>query len=104
LIVSRLMSIDQAQREMTKGVLLALDLGLHGPPDIDWLARVLRRTPGACPVYLNVRDAAGRRILLKTSDDFRVNAQALPTDEIELVLGQGGVRFSGLTNGSRNGG
>src|SRR5262249_42267685 len=45
LILSRILSLEQAQRELTKGVMVTLTLGVHGPREIEALARVLQRTP-----------------------------------------------------------
>jgi DNA polymerase-3 subunit alpha len=103
LIVSRILTVEQTQREYTKGVVLLLGLGMHKAEEIDAVARVLRRSPGACPVYLSILDGAGKRTLLKTSDEFRVNPAAFPADELETILGQGRVKFTGLGNGYRNG-
>src|SRR5262249_8628735 len=38
LVLTRLISIEQAQRELTKGLLLTLSLGVHGPGEIETLA------------------------------------------------------------------
>jgi DNA polymerase-3 subunit alpha len=104
LIISRILSIEQAQRELTKGLVLWLSSSAHGPREIDALARVLQRTPGSCPVYLDVRDAAGKRALLKVSDQFRINPATLALEELEAILGPGRVKFSGPSNGNgRNG-
>jgi DNA polymerase-3 subunit alpha len=104
LIVTRILGMEQAQREQTRGLVLLLHVGVHGPESIDALARVLRRAPGSCPVYLNVRDPAGKWTQLKTADEFRINPSTLPAEELETILGAGHVRFSGPLNGSgRNG-
>jgi DNA polymerase-3 subunit alpha len=103
LIVTRILGIEQAQREQTRGLVLILHAGEHGPESIDTLARVLRRSPGQCPVYLNVRDLCGRWTQLKTADEFRINPSTLPTAELETILGAGHVRFSGPFNGQNNG-
>jgi DNA polymerase III subunit alpha len=102
LVIRRIVSTEQAQRERTKGVVLGFSLGIHGPNEIDAVKQVLRRAPGSCPVYLSVHDSAGKRALLKTSEEFRVNAQGLPIDELETLLGPGRVKFSSLTNGKRS--
>jgi DNA polymerase-3 subunit alpha len=102
LVLTRVMSVEQAQRELTRGLVLSLTVGVHGPETIDALVRILRRAPGACPVFLSVRDADGKRGVLKAGEGFRVNPNTVPTDELELVLGQGRVAFSGLVSG-RNG-
>jgi DNA polymerase-3 subunit alpha len=104
LILSRILSLDQAQRELTKGLVLTLSLGVHGPQAIDAVARILRRAPGPCPVYLALWDAAGRRSVLRTSDDFWINPGAFPIMELEALLGPGRVKFTGPANGNgRNG-
>jgi DNA polymerase-3 subunit alpha len=101
LIVSRILTIEQAQRELTKGLVLLLNLNVHGPDVVEGVARVLRRAPGGCPVYLQVHDAAGRRSFLKTSAEYGVNPATCPVEELETVLGQGSVKFSSIGNGKR---
>jgi DNA polymerase-3 subunit alpha len=103
LILTRVLSIEQAQRELTKGLVLRMKLDVHGPHHVDALARMLQRTPGACPVFLNVVDGAGKRAFLKLSQEFCINPAALATGELEMVLGEGSVKFSGLANGNGNG-
>jgi DNA polymerase-3 subunit alpha len=103
LVLSRILSLEQAQRELTRGLVLRLRVDDHGPEVIEVLAGLLRRAPGACPVFLNVLDTAGRRTLLKAGEDFRINPATLPTGELETLLGPGGVRFSGLVTGNGNG-
>jgi DNA polymerase-3 subunit alpha len=100
LILSRILSLEQAQRELAKGLVLKLRLEIHGPETIDALGRVLQRAPGPCPVFLSVFDAAGRRAVLKTGDDFRIDPAALATSELEMILGPGCVAYSGLVNGN----
>ncbi len=104
LILTRVFSLEQAKQELTKWLRLTLSLGAHGPDHIERLARILQRTPGPCPVYLEVRDAAGKRCRLKAGEAFRVNPTTLPTAELEMILGPGRVEFYGQTNGNgRNG-
>jgi DNA polymerase-3 subunit alpha len=104
LVLTRIMSLEQAQRELTRALVLTLHLGQHEPPIIDAIARVLRRSQGACPVYLAVRDAAGRRSVLRLDRSWSVNPATVATAELETLLGTGTVRFSGPSNGHRNGG
>ena len=63
LVVRRIVSTEQAERERTKGVVLLLSLGTHTPDIVDALARVLKRAQGSCPVYLTIQDTAGKRAL-----------------------------------------
>jgi DNA polymerase-3 subunit alpha len=104
LVISRILTVEQAQRERTTGVVLDLSLENHPPYLIDRIAAVLQRTPGRCPVFLFVRDSAGKVLKLKTSDDFRIDPNALAKGELEMLLGPGRVHFSRQANGSgRNG-
>jgi DNA polymerase-3 subunit alpha len=105
LVMTRIVSVEQAQREQTKGLWLALNLRAHEPPVIDAIARVLQRSPGGCPVFLCFRDGAGKRTLCKASEDFKINAATVAVGELEMLLGPGSVKFAGATNHvPRNGG
>lgn len=104
LILTRIMSIEQAQRELTKGLVLSLTVGQHEPNRIDQLARILQRSPGACPVSLDVKDAGrGKRWYLKLSEDFRINPTTVSIADLEVLLGQGRAKFTGFGNGNGNG-
>jgi DNA polymerase-3 subunit alpha len=104
LIITRILSLEQAQRELTTGLLLSLRLDLQAPQVIDSLAAILQRTPGNCPVFLAIADAAGKRTLLKTGERFRINPAKVSASDLEMLLGQGNVKFSGPMNGNgRNG-
>jgi DNA polymerase-3 subunit alpha len=109
LVLSRILDIEQARRELTKGLVLLLRLGAYGEEDeinriIDALGRVLQRAPGPCPTFLTVRDEGGRRCLLKLGAEFAVNPATVAVGELETLLGEGAVKFSGPFNGSgRNG-
>ncbi len=104
LVVTRILTLEQAQRERTTGLALALRVGQHGPGHLDRVAQVLQRARGSVPVFLYVRDPAGKLMVLKASDSFRVNPTTLPREELEAILGPGTVRFSRQGNGAaRNG-
>ncbi len=94
-VLRRLLTIDQARKELTRGLVLRLGVGRHGPESIDGIARVLKRTPGPCTVYLLVRDSAGRSAQLRLSDEFKVHPAQVNVDELETMLGEGTVVFTG---------
>jgi DNA polymerase-3 subunit alpha len=104
LVLTRILSLEQAQRELTRGLVLLMTVGVHEPGHLDAVGRVLRRAPGVCPVFLTVRDGNGKRTLLKLGEEFRINPATVPTAELETILGTGCVKFSGPVNGNgRNG-
>jgi DNA polymerase-3 subunit alpha len=102
LILSRILTVEQMQREGCGEVWLRVKLGEHQPAMIDHIADVLKRYPGTCPVTLVVLDPAGRRSQLRLGPQFRVNPLAFQPAEVEALLGPGSVKLVG--NGStRNG-
>ncbi len=104
LVVQRVLSVEQAQRERTTGMTLLFDLAMHEPNHINAVASVLDRHRGSCPVFLFVRDPAGKELRLRTDEHHRVNASRIPLAEIEAILGKGHVQFSRQGNGNgRNG-
>ena len=89
--VTRLLTLEQAQRELASKLHLLFELNTHSPVDVDVLGKILKKTPGACPVQLTIKDAAGRRCILQLGRDFYVNPATYHRDELESLLGAGGV-------------
>ena len=80
---------------MTKGLVLKLRLGEAGPGKLDEIAKTLRKTPGPCPVWVQVTDAIGKRTILRAGDHFRVDASQVRLAELEMHLGPNTVMFTG---------
>lgn len=95
LVVNKVLTLDQARRELSKGVVLKLSLTQHQPEQLHGVSRTLQRASGACPVYLQITDQQGKRAILRLSDEFRVDPHTLNLDELEMVLGRGCVMFTG---------
>jgi DNA polymerase-3 subunit alpha len=100
LILTRVISLEQAQHELTKWLRLSLHLGTHQPGHVERLANVLQRSPGSCPVYFDIRDGTGNRCTLKAGEGYRVNPATLALDEVEMILGSGRIEFCGAANGN----
>jgi hypothetical protein len=98
-VINRLFTLEQARQELTRGLRLRIREEASALANIDHLARLLRRAPGPCPVTLVISDAGGRRCRLKLGEDFRVDPTKLPVDELEMLVGAGGVEFHGGSNG-----
>jgi DNA polymerase-3 subunit alpha len=95
LVLRRLLSVEQARSDLTRSMVLKLALGRHGPDTIDGIERILKRSPGACAVYLSVRDGKGATAQLRLGDGWSVHPGTVKIDELEMLLGQGSVLFSG---------
>jgi DNA polymerase-3 subunit alpha len=94
-VLTRVYDIDTARKELTKGLVLTLGIGEHAPQLVEQLGRELRRFPGSCPVYIQVKDAAGRRVVLRVGEQFRVNPADVDVGRLEMLLGSGRVLYSG---------
>jgi DNA polymerase-3 subunit alpha len=94
LILNRILSVEQAQRELARGLYLLLKIGVHRPAHLDALGPLLARAPGGCPVILTVRDRSGKDAVLKLGREHAVNSAAYPHDELEALLGEGCVKLA----------
>jgi DNA polymerase-3 subunit alpha len=94
--VKKVITIEEARAEFTKSMVLKLDY-TEDPDEIrklDAVSVILKRYRGSCPVFLAVRDAAGKQVQMKLRDEFKVNPALLKLEELEMVLGPGSVIFS----------
>jgi len=95
IVLRRLMTLEQARKELTRGLILKMSLGSHGPDTIDGIQRVLKRNRGSCAVYLLIRDGSGRSAQFRVDDEWWVDPATVRVDELEMMLGEGSVLFSG---------
>jgi DNA polymerase III subunit alpha len=93
LVINRILTVEQAQRELARGLYLLLRLGRTQREDIDRLAALLRQTPGPCPVFLTIKDGADKFCVLKLGRDFGINPNTIPQEELEAILGPNSVRL-----------
>ncbi len=96
-IVEKVMTMDQARKDLTKGLILRMDYrsDADGRDTFEAIGRTLKKSPGPCPVYLTVRDPVGRAAQFKLSFEHFVDPAAVRVEELEMLLGPGKVLFSG---------
>ncbi|HXG08874.1 MAG TPA: DNA polymerase III subunit alpha [Gemmataceae bacterium] len=102
LILTRIMGLEQAQRELARSLWLQLTVGRHSPHHIEAIAQVLRRSPGSCRVRLHVRDLANRGCVLELGREYSIDPARVAIAELEEIVGPGCVKFGRGGNG-RNG-
>jgi DNA polymerase-3 subunit alpha len=95
-IVKKVISIEQARREMTRGLLLRMPLGddSEALARVDGVRNVLERSRGSVPVYVSLRDRAGKGIQFKLGSDYTIDPAKLSIETLETILGPGGVVFT----------
>ncbi len=96
-IVEKVMTLDQAKRDLTKEMVIRLPYGEDEETlgKIDRLKAILPNYRGPCPVWLLVRDPAGRLARLKLAGDYWVNPATLKMEELDRFLGPGAALFNG---------
>jgi DNA polymerase III alpha subunit len=94
LVVNKVLTLQQARRELSKSLVLKLSIPQHQPEQLEGVSRLLRRATGTCPVYLQITDPHGKRAVLRLSDEYRVDPHALNLHELEMILGSGCVQFT----------
>jgi DNA polymerase-3 subunit alpha len=91
--ITRLFTLQQAQQELARELHLLFQLDQHTPVDVDALANILKKTRGHCPVWLTVKDHAGKRCTMKLGRDYSINPATYCRDELESLLGHGCVKL-----------
>jgi DNA polymerase-3 subunit alpha len=96
LVLRRVMSIDQAKKEMAKsarGLAIQIVMSEHSHSTISGLAQVLQTSRGACPVFLEVCDPGGNKARLRAGQEFSVNPTSVDVARLEDILGKGRVKL-----------
>jgi DNA polymerase-3 subunit alpha len=96
LVVKRVMTVEQARKELTRGLVLRLPYSEDEAAlrKVDGIAAALKRARGSCPVFVSVKDPAGKSAQFKLNGDFAVDPVKVPVDELEMILGKGQVIFT----------
>ncbi len=96
-MVKKIFSLDDAKKELTRGVLLRMNYRSEesGRELFESVARLLQKSKGQCPVYLAIRDIGGKAIQFKLNNEFFVNPNTLRVEELEMILGAGAVLYTG---------
>ncbi len=95
-VITKIYPFEEARRELSKGMVLKLDTQRHAPELMESIARILRRAPGNCVVYLLIRDRAGKEARLRLGESFRIDPAKIPVVELTTLLhDEGAVMFTG---------
>ncbi|MDA1016637.1 MAG: DNA polymerase III subunit alpha [Planctomycetota bacterium] len=99
LVVDKLYTLEEAEKEFTQQVAIKFDRGLHDARDMQRVKEVLSRHPGRTDVILvvdssNPDDENTRlRYVLTTPSDVKVSCNAELRRELTDVLGGGHIQF-----------
>ncbi|MCZ2344022.1 MAG: hypothetical protein LC104_19840, partial [Bacteroidales bacterium] len=97
LIVDKVMTLDEARSDLTKEMVIRIPYGEDDETygKIDRLRVLLPNYRGQTPVWLVVRDPAGKLARLRLPQDYWINPATIRTEELDTFLGAGCVLFNG---------
>ena len=97
LIVDKVMDLAQAKADLTKEMIIRIPYGDDDETlgKLDRLKVLLPTCKGNTPVWLLVRDPAGRTARLRLPGQYWVDPAAVRMDELDTFLGPGCVLFNG---------
>ncbi len=110
LIINRIIPIERAAAELSRGVVVTLRKGLHDTEDLQRLHRQVRIRPGNLDVYLEIVGLSGiRRAIFKAGTSLKIRHDDRLLADLEAAVGSGNVRLLGQSGAtpvpaiSRNG-
>lgn len=92
-LATKVLTYEQALRDSTRAVLLRLSTKHHSPYLIEELGDILQRSPGSCPVYLEISDRHNKKALLALDKRYYVDVAQLDRAALENLLGTSSVYF-----------
>jgi DNA polymerase-3 subunit alpha len=104
LIVNEIIPLADLSARYTRGVLIRIDEGHHGPQKLQQLHEILRGYPGKAELQLMICLADGSKVSCKCSDlSLTINAEM--RTRVDELLGQGNFRLitAAPSVGAKNG-
>ncbi len=92
-IAEEIIPLEQVEKKLTK--VISIDL-LTAGLDIETLKKIkdiLANHPGQTPVYINFKDAAGKRIVVNSGEDFKVETGSALFEELGQILGNNAIKI-----------
>jgi DNA polymerase-3 subunit alpha len=96
LVISRIIPLEQGPAELTRGVVVRLQKGLHETDSLERLLRAVRIRPGNLDLYLEIVGVENvRRAIYKAGASLRIRYDDRLISELERAVGAGQVRLLG---------
>jgi DNA polymerase-3 subunit alpha len=104
LVVTKIIPIERAAAELSRGVVVTLRKGLHGEEDIHRLHRQVRIRPGNLDVFFEVVGLEGiRRAIYRAGPSMKIRHDDRLLEDLEAAVGPGNVRLLGQGGSTGNG-
>jgi len=96
LIIARIIPLEKAAAELSRGVVVRLTKGVTQPTDLERLLRTVRNYPGNLDLYLEILGIEKiRRAIYKAGNSLKIRHDDRLLADLEAHLGAGNVRVLG---------
>ena len=94
-VVSEIVPIEEATSRLTTSIVLRLDRRRHAVDVIGEVRKRLKEHAGRTPVFASVAMETGQSVILRLGSDHGIKPSRELVDDLEQVLGPGGVQLVG---------
>lgn len=96
LIITRIIPLERAPAELSRGVVVRLQKGLHETADLERLLRLVRIRPGNLDLFLEILGLSqARRAVYKAGASLKIRHDDRLLTDLEGAVGPGNVRLLG---------
>jgi DNA polymerase-3 subunit alpha len=89
LLAEKIVPIDQAAREWTNGILIAVDADRFDADTLERLKPIIQRYPGDCPACLKISVPDKPEVLVKLADEYMTCSDPAFFKEVEDLMEKG---------------
>ena len=93
--INEVMPVEEALAKLTTSLVLKLDEKKHKDDVVESLLPVITQHAGRTPLWASVAGEEGKTITLRMGSDFQIRPTKAAVEELERVLGSGGVQIYG---------
>lgn len=92
-IAEEIIPLEQVEKRLTKVVSIDLLTAGLGIETLKKIKDILANHPGQTPVYINFKDASGKRIVVNSGEDYKVETGSALFEELGQILGNNAIKI-----------
>ncbi len=93
--INEVIPVEEALAKLTTSLVLKLDEKKHKDDVVEQLGPLIKQHAGRTPLWASVAGEEGKTITLRMGSDYQIRPTKAAVEELERVLGSGGVQIYG---------
>ncbi|OQA57718.1 MAG: DNA polymerase III subunit alpha [Candidatus Omnitrophica bacterium ADurb.Bin277] len=93
ILADEIVPLDEVPKRFTRMVAINLKTAGLSPDTLKDIRKILLRHKGSVPVYISLSDPKGRRTILDSGDNLKVETSDALFEELEQLLGENSVKI-----------